>query len=735
MQKISYYKFEQRSYSKYRNGVETFYTYDPQRRRLQNLAVTSSAGTIMDNAYRYDAVSNVLSIANAAPLPQSGKAGGQMSHTYGYDALYRLTSASGTYRGADNKSASYTLAMSYDNMHRIKSKSQHLTQQGVQFYGTLNAGYDLTYTYQDSLGHKFQLSKIEDLNYRTEGTPNEKIDNGHRYLYDANGNLVYINTSRVKKDGKEDEQATEKKYRWDEENRLLASDENGFVASYWYDADGERTVKSSGEGEQIYVNSEFFGGVTNTAKFSIYVSPYLVASQGGKYTKHIYIGSQRIVSKLGDLASYGADPRRIPYAGTEADGVSVDYQTKYNRQQQVIKDNYANFGVPYNGEDTNDYVNGQGFSCNDVAETSAARAKAARAIDGNLTLLNLGGTRQSSSKLALPSLAQGFKPNDDYEKMQFYYNPDQLGSSSYITNLDGEVVQHIEYVPFGEAFIEERNNTWNTPYLFNAMEYDEETGMYYYGARYYEPRISLWMSVDPISIYDPRNSENYLDGEHNDGVYNYRNLNPYIYCYQSPISLVDPNGKQAVPGAILGSFTEYAAKIGDKMLFEGMDFKQANSSLTRYDFLDITVAAGVGAVSGVAKFSKFVASPIGKKIINLITEIGLSSIEAGLKSIYGEDFSLEAVLVEVGMGEVLGKLLPNKIFKESADRAKGEMRRAKELMGRKSATPKVMKKQGKVLKEAQSEIRLNESLEKGSEGTKQIVSKVAGNKTQKETRE
>ncbi len=53
----------------------------------------------------------------------------------------------------------------------------------------------------------------------------------------------------MKKDGKEDEQAVEKKYRWDEENRLLASDKNGFVANYWYDADGERTVKSSGEGE------------------------------------------------------------------------------------------------------------------------------------------------------------------------------------------------------------------------------------------------------------------------------------------------------------------------------------------------------------------------------------------------------------------------------------------------------------------------------------------------------
>jgi hypothetical protein len=36
--------------------------------------------------------------------------------------------------------------------------------------------------------------------------------------------------------------------------------------------------------------------------------------------------------------------------------------------------------------------------------------------------------------------------------------------------VDGEVVQHIEYVPFGEVFIEERNNIRNTPYLFNAKE-------------------------------------------------------------------------------------------------------------------------------------------------------------------------------------------------------------------------------------------------------------------------
>ena len=456
-----------------------------------------------------------------------------MSHSYTYDPLYRLASATGTYKGTDNKSASYTLSMGYDNMHRITSKKQHLSQTGVQFDGTLNAGYELVYTYGSAEGKKFQLDNVRDINYRTEETPTDStnINNGHKYTYDANGNLVYINTSRVKKDGKEDEKASEQKFRWDEENRLLAADENGFVSNYWYDADGERTVKTSGENEAIYVNSEFSGGNTGTARFSLYVSPYRVSGQGGKYTKHIYVGSQRIVSKLGDLASYGADPRRIPYAGNEADGLTINYKDKYAKQLQSIKDNYKAFDQPYNGKDNDDYVNGQGFCCNDgTPEAAQARAMArTRAANGN------------------------FKPNDDYEKMQFYYHPDHLGSSSYITNLDGEVAQHIEYVPFGEVFIEERNNTWNTPYLFNAKEFDEETGMYYYGARYYEPRLSLWMSTDLLEEKNYGNSS-------------------YAYTY-NPITFIDPIGTDTINI----SYVNKKWKIDAPIIADGNDvFNVAN---------------------------------------------------------------------------------------------------------------------------------------------------------------
>ncbi|PQL91273.1 RHS repeat domain-containing protein [Apibacter adventoris] len=109
--------------------------------------------------------------------------------------------------------------------------------------------------------------------------------------------------------------------------------------------------------------------------------------------------------------------------------------------------------------------------------------------------------------------------------MQYYYHADHLGSSSYITNLDAQIVQHVEYVPFGEVFIEERNQSWNTPYLFNGKELDEETGLYYYGARYYNPRESVWLSTDPLAE-------------------KYPNVSLYAYTFQNPVKFIDPTGME-----------------------------------------------------------------------------------------------------------------------------------------------------------------------------------------------
>ena len=149
------------------------------------------------------------------------------------------------------------------------------------------------------------------------------------------------------------------------------------------------------------------------------------------------------------------------------------------------------------------------------------------------------------------ALENNFQNPDAYEKLQFYYHPDHLGSSSYITNLDGEVVQHIEYVPFGEVFIEERNSIWNTPYLFNAKEFDEETGLYYYGARYYDPKLSLWISTDPKQIEYPWTSS-------------------YCYVLNNPIFYTDPNGCEV-----------YISGVGSKSALEQLQHRAGkNLALT-----------------------------------------------------------------------------------------------------------------------------------------------------------
>jgi RHS repeat-associated protein len=119
----------------------------------------------------------------------------------------------------------------------------------------------------------------------------------------------------------------------------------------------------------------------------------------------------------------------------------------------------------------------------------------------------------------------------------FFYHPDHLQSTSYMTGGDGSILQHDEYFPSGEVWFQEQknNDARNTqPYLFNAKELDE-TGLYYFGARYYNPKLSVWISTDPILA-------GYVRGEVNGGVFSPRNLGLYTYSFNNPVVLRDPDG-------------------------------------------------------------------------------------------------------------------------------------------------------------------------------------------------
>ena len=62
-------------------------------------------------------------------------------------------------------------------------------------------------------------------------------------------------------------------------------------------------------------------------------------------------------------------------------------------------------------------------------------------------------------------------------------------------------------------------------HTFSAKERDSETGLSYFGARYYSSDLSIWLSVDPMSD-------------------KYPSLSPYVYCADNPVKLVDPNGEE-----------------------------------------------------------------------------------------------------------------------------------------------------------------------------------------------
>jgi len=75
----------------------------------------------------------------------------------------------------------------------------------------------------------------------------------------------------------------------------------------------------------------------------------------------------------------------------------------------------------------------------------------------------------------------------------------------------------------GESFVNQTSTSWETPYKFSGKEKDSETGYSYFGARYYDSDLSVWLSVDPMSD-------------------KYQSISSYMYVLGNPIKLNDPNG-------------------------------------------------------------------------------------------------------------------------------------------------------------------------------------------------
>ena len=109
--------------------------------------------------------------------------------------------------------------------------------------------------------------------------------------------------------------------------------------------------------------------------------------------------------------------------------------------------------------------------------------------------------------------------------------------------------------------------TANSSFTFSAKERDPETGYSYFGSRYYNSDLSIWLSVDPMAA-------------------KYPSFSPYVYCANNPVKLVDPNGEDyevVVEGnTITIRATYYATSDCYYYVFEGAQAWNSQSDLYEY---------------------------------------------------------------------------------------------------------------------------------------------------------
>lgn len=187
-----------------------------------------------------------------------------------------------------------------------------------------------------------------------------------------------------------------------------------------------------------------------------------------------------------------------------------------------------------------------------------------------------------------------------------FYIKDHLGSTRVVMESDGDIggniIEAYDYYPFGlnmpaRTFISGGGDTRN---LFTGKERDSETNWDYFGARYYDPAIARWLSVDPLSE-------------------EYPSIGSFVYVANNPIYLIDPNGKELLKAA--GHFLGMYSNM-EQLKTSGMLMAAGHPALVASGAILGMHAAG-GLVLESANF--------GHEIIHSVTGERLSTLE-GLPS-------------------------------------------------------------------------------------------------------
>lgn len=469
---IGYDEYGQRVYIEYGNGVKTEYTYDAERRWLSNIETECGTGVSYQSIdYTFDTVGNVLSYTNDC----SGTGTYSTSQSYSYDSLYQLTKATGT------------------------------TIYGGTSAGT-DTGTDCTPPYGD--GGEWHAD---------DGIP---VCSGRSCIVDGglNGDNYPVDGGQYPDYGTQ--------YPADGVHYKLADGYTGtYSQTFAYDSAGLGNMTDKVSSETVTDNRSI-GDDLNYSMDYEYATGYAhrLVRSGDRYYK--YDANGNVILERDGKSTADSESERLHKVSTGDDGV---YSTDYGwgtEDTESEADTLVNVSYErtYEWDERNRLVESIDSSADVHYVYGADGQRTVKYTSASETVyfnrmwtwhedsgiyygqygknIYLGETR-IVTKLTTP----GVQSYEEEHAREYYYHADHLGSAQLITDSDGNEYQRIEYTPYGETWAEKTNNS-GTEYLtykFTGKKLDEVRtiagvlceGLYYYGARYLDPKYSRWISADP----------------------------------------------------------------------------------------------------------------------------------------------------------------------------------------------------------------------------------------------
>lgn len=450
------------------NGKTIVSTYDSANR-----LVSTWINGMIAYSYSYDANGNIISVNDGTGMVENNSYDVKDQVTqqtvrgntinYTYDANGKTTLLKTTVG-----SVSHSNAFTYDEDEQLTKLSIDGANSALYSYD--NRGNVATIGLANGMSSTMQYNAANQLSSYQNKKADNSILNSFDYTFDSNGNITQIKTSKGNIT-----------YAYDSLNQLTKETlENVNIYNYKYDAVGNRLSKERITSSGTTVNNYTYNAANE-----------LVSVNGQSY---VYDKNGNLVDDGIDLYEWDANNNLISIKAKSSGAKIADY--KYDQNNRRIQKTVNNAVTNYTYDD-----------------------------DSNHVLFETDGTGKPIHSYAYDAKDQLVSMTDQQGAV-YYYLLNGHGDVTGLTDSSGNIVAQYEYDSWGNLISKSGAMAEANPYRYAGYRYDNETGLYYLMARYYNADIGNFLSKDS-------------DGGDKDKPLT---ENGYSYANNNPVINIDPEG-------------------------------------------------------------------------------------------------------------------------------------------------------------------------------------------------